>query len=423
MGRGCESKAAEEPGCELLRRRDIRVANQVGDGTPSILVLTQNEAFWKLRRAEADEVRVTLVREGEAELAQLVILDARAGVLPWLNLLEVLAETVPIIVSLGPGQLEVRLQLSRRKLITVYSPHQAELVDRALIVWDRIRARPRLWLVTKSSTVQRLGLALGASPRTLTSAHQLWESLEEEIPDAVLFDATTIEAVDDLAMTLRQDTRFARCLLFALEDPVRKLRPFPFDTIVPITTEADEIAELFLARFRGSDAVRRLIDHDSLTGLVNRRRAKSRINFLIRLSLRQHTNLALALVDLDHFKQVNDTYGHAVGDRVLRRVGRLLRQSFRPEDVTARVGGEEFLVGAYGSSGASLAQRLRQCLEELRSHQFSFRGKQPFRVTFSGGVAELGLNGQDYASLFEEADKLLYLAKERGRQCVFTSDS
>jgi two-component system cell cycle response regulator len=131
--------------------------------------------------------------------------------------------------------------------------------------------------------------------------------------------------------------------------------------------------------------------------------------------------LALAVLDLDHFKSVNDTYGHEMGDLVLRKFGGLLRVSFREHDVAARIGGEEFLVAAYSATQDSLAQRLRQTLRKLMSKRFESGGRT-FAVSFSAGVVEFIANKGDFDSLYRAADALLYRAKQEGRQRIVTDD-
>jgi diguanylate cyclase (GGDEF)-like protein len=134
-----------------------------------------------------------------------------------------------------------------------------------------------------------------------------------------------------------------------------------------------------------------------------------------------HT-LAFGILDLDHFKQVNDRHGHAAGDDVLRRVAHLLQQSFRGEDVVARWGGEEFAVAMYASTKADGARRLSVMLDILRGVRFESAGAT-FGVTFSAGVAEYPANAEDLEALYRAADGALYQAKAAGRARIVVAET
>jgi diguanylate cyclase (GGDEF)-like protein len=156
---------------------------------------------------------------------------------------------------------------------------------------------------------------------------------------------------------------------------------------------------------------------DGLTGLTNHRTFQERAADLVERSARHGHKAALLLTDVDHFKNVNDTYGHPVGDEVLRRVAKLLAGAVRKIDIVARYGGEEFVVllEATDEDGAlGLAERIRQDVE-----QQSFESDQgPFQVTMSFGVAVFPNDAGSREDLIERADHALYHAKESGRNRV-----
>jgi diguanylate cyclase (GGDEF)-like protein len=160
---------------------------------------------------------------------------------------------------------------------------------------------------------------------------------------------------------------------------------------------------------------------DPLTGCLNRRGFEQALAREISRASRAGTELALLVLDLDHFKTVNDTHGHPAGDEVLRAAGRLLLQTARVGDIVARVGGEEFAVllpttGADG--GLHFASRL---CDLVRSHPFAIAAQAPaIRVTTSIGVAAVAPrnsreSGSDGAVLARHADMALYAAKRTGR--------
>jgi diguanylate cyclase (GGDEF)-like protein len=172
-----------------------------------------------------------------------------------------------------------------------------------------------------------------------------------------------------------------------------------------------------------SEQLRRLAETDSLTGVANRSKSTDMIQKLISLAIRRGEPLSFACLDLDFFKQVNDTHGHAAGDEVLRRFGELLRSSFRGEDVVGRWGGEEFVLGLFGSTKADAVRRLTGLLSRWRVEPFPQTDAEPFNVTFSAGVAAFAEDARDLDGLYEAADAALYVAKAQGRDQVVAYES
>ncbi|WFS62687.1 sensor domain-containing diguanylate cyclase [Pseudodesulfovibrio thermohalotolerans] len=163
-------------------------------------------------------------------------------------------------------------------------------------------------------------------------------------------------------------------------------------------------------------------DRDGLTRLYNRRSFDERLVYEIKRRSRYHHDLSLLMVDLDHFKVVNDTYGHKAGDMVLRKVGEILSTEFRTTDLAARYGGEEFVVLLPHTSEEcawKLAERVRAAIENC---SFRFEGRD-FAITASIGVASVegvSLSSTD-DDLVLKADKALYQAKNNGRNMVVVS--
>jgi diguanylate cyclase (GGDEF)-like protein len=159
---------------------------------------------------------------------------------------------------------------------------------------------------------------------------------------------------------------------------------------------------------------------DHLTGLPNR--AAFREAFARNLSLagRRGEPLSAAILDFDRFKSINDTFGHAAGDEVLRRAATVLTGALRKSDLLARWGGEEFvaLFPNTGLEGAGMA--VRKALEALSAQEFRAPGDRTFHVTFSAGVTEV-VPAWSVEEAVAEADRYLYLAKAQGRNCVLTS--
>ena len=163
---------------------------------------------------------------------------------------------------------------------------------------------------------------------------------------------------------------------------------------------------------------------DDLTGLVNRRAFDARLRRAVSRAKTDAVPLALLLLDVDHFKHVNDTYGHKVGDLVLRLVGRLLADNVKGRDTAARYGGEEFaviLAGADLRAGAIVGEQMRAALDGKRLVNKG-SGQHLRGVTVSVGVAQLR-PGEAASALVERADAALYRAKNHGRNQVCTEDA
>jgi two-component system cell cycle response regulator len=161
---------------------------------------------------------------------------------------------------------------------------------------------------------------------------------------------------------------------------------------------------------------------DALTGSYNRLHFDERLRAEVAFAARHASDASLVLLDIDHFKRVNDTYGHQVGDMVLSEVAKLSMRSLRTEDVFARFGGEEFAVILRGISLAGakkLGERLRISLENSRI----LADKQAVPVTLSGGCASLSCTEtRSPEELIRIADRRLYLAKAQGRNRVVAQD-
>lgn len=162
--------------------------------------------------------------------------------------------------------------------------------------------------------------------------------------------------------------------------------------------------------------------HDPLTHAYNRRYLTAHLKTELAFAARQRQTLALLLVDIDHFKRVNDTYGHRVGDFVLQLVATSLQRVLRPYDALCRYGGEEFVIVARDSSlrnAEILAERLRRRIEAMH---FDVAGSS-VSITVSVGVAALRPTGKasETESLLQAVDKAVYAAKDAGRNQVRTA--
>ncbi|HEY6339662.1 MAG TPA: diguanylate cyclase [Candidatus Sulfotelmatobacter sp.] len=187
------------------------------------------------------------------------------------------------------------------------------------------------------------------------------------------------------------------------------------------TTFAGQVG-LSIANIRLREALRAQSVRDPLTGLYNRRYLEETLEREIRRAVRAEQSLGILVLDLDHFKKVNDTYGHDAGDTVLREAGAFLTKSVRVEDTVCRFGGEEFVVVLPTASAEAARARAERIRSKLRELPVLHQGHSLGRITVSIGVAELPVNGTSAADLLAAADAALYRAKRNGRDQVVVSE-
>lgn len=155
---------------------------------------------------------------------------------------------------------------------------------------------------------------------------------------------------------------------------------------------------------------------DELTQLPNRRFLMNKY-LSLQTMVKQHDEFSLMVLDLDHFKLINDQYGHLIGDKVLVHVAQILRDNIRSTDFAARVGGEEFVIllpKIKESKALATAERIRRTIE---NQVFKDGNNNHFKVTISIGLAR-GVIGEEIADVFQNADEAVYQAKQNGRNCV-----
>lgn len=160
-------------------------------------------------------------------------------------------------------------------------------------------------------------------------------------------------------------------------------------------------------------------DHDMLTGLLNRRAFERFLEQELNRAKRQHTRVAVAILDVDNFKSINDRYGHLCGDQVLATLGRIIDNSTRAYDTCARIGGEEFAIILPGSGPLKSRALLERLLTMFRETDFHCESHEPFSATFSVGLAYLrGGDSFTPKTVLEFADQALYRAKGKGKNTV-----
>jgi len=192
-------------------------------------------------------------------------------------------------------------------------------------------------------------------------------------------------------------------------DPARQ-------TSLAVTVGEDIKLSLFNVRLR--EKLREQATRDPLTGLYNRRYLEESLERELHRTTREGVPLCVAMLDLDYLKQFNDTFGHEAGDRVLRELGRLLRDKLRKSDISCRFGGEEFVLVLPGSTLADARQRVEEMRLLVKGLQVRHDDQILGRLTVSAGVAGSPEHGSTAAELLHVADAALYSAKQAGRDRV-----
>jgi diguanylate cyclase (GGDEF)-like protein len=262
----------------------------------------------------------------------------------------------------------------------------------------------------------------GMETRGLNDPLQALPHLLEFKPDLILMDMYMPGCNGmELAKAIRQiDTYFSIPIIFLSgetdTDAQFEARRMGGDEYLIKPIKPDHLISTVTVLAERMKIIRSYMVRDSMTGLFNYAATKNALDNAIDHARIQAETVCFAMIDLDHFKDVNDNYGHDAGDRVLMALARLLRQRVRKTDVVGRTGGEEFAVVLPSCSIQEAGQLLQQILEDFATISFP-AGESSFKSTYSCGVASLD-KYDTTEKLYKAADEALYLAKQEGRNRV-----
>lgn len=305
--------------------------------------------------------------------------------------------------------------------------NSSELIDQLdLITASQIQDPFRVLIVDDSPTILSYHATIleqtGMLVKTVAEPLKLLGALNDFNPDLILMDLYMPGCNGvELARVIRQIDGFLSTPIVYLSsendfNTQAEAMSLCGDDFLVKPIDAAHLVSAVTMRATRARFLRSLMIHDGLTGLLNHTAIKEELAREVIRSSRLNSPLSLAMVDIDFFKKVNDTYGHAAGDRVLKSLARLLKQRLRETDIVGRYGGEEFAVIMNDTDAASAAK----VIDEIRtvfSRLLHLSHDKEFSVNFSCGIADLA-HFSDAVSLSEAADKALYQAKQRGRNKV-----
>ncbi|AMC34820.1 diguanylate cyclase [Janthinobacterium sp. B9-8] len=310
----------------------------------------------------------------------------------------------------------------------VYFPLDIQkLIDRLDVLLEQSLSIPyRVLIVDDSDAMGKVSanilIKAGMEVQVLKNPLDVFFPLERFSPDIVLMDVYMPQCSgDEIAKVIRQYTQFDSVPIVFLSTETNRIKQLMArsmggdDFWVKNMPEEELIASVNMtcARYR---SLRRWMSCDSLTTLLNHTHIIEFLERCVVRSKKEAFSLSFAMIDIDHFKKINDNYGHSIGDQVIKSLARLLRQSINGEGAAGRYGGEEFAVVFTETSLVRAAQKVddwRKRFSELIQSSNDIQ----FQVTFSAGVAALK-NSMDAAQLIDAADTALYQAKHAGRNQV-----
>lgn len=341
--------------------------------------------------------------------------------------------TAPLVIYTFQDSIASRLGAARVGAMAylVRPVDVADLVNEMDVITQRTEQEPfRVLIIDDDESLARhTELVLqgaGMQTQALTDPLEVLNALDDFSPELILLDLYMPQCSgSEIASVIRQREEHAGIPIVFLSgeaDKDKQLSAMELGGDDFLTKPIRPSHLISSVRIRASRfrELRSFMVRDSMTGLYNHTTTKQLMETEISRAQRSGNNMTLASLDIDHFKNVNDSYGHAVGDRVIKALARLLRQRLRGVDIIGRMGGEEF-AAILPDTGIDEAMQVFDQIREAFS-DIAFRtDKDVFSVTISTGIAEFPLH-DNATALSDASDKALYAAKHGGRNRVVKAD-
>lgn len=416
-------------------RRELQLATtnatpeqSLSDERPLLLVVSQDKPFTEelVRSATNAGIRSEIAtnlalarKQLKRDRPDVVVLDLCGHTTE--NGLELLAElncstpSVPVLVITNKQSLLDRVQIARLggqgclqkpvasalvlETVTNLLQRSRQATAKVMLVDD-----DPLILSAVSSLLQPWGLKVF----TLENPLNFWETLEVTAPDLLVLDVEMPQISGiELCQVVRNDPRHCGLPVLFLTahsdaDTMRRVFAVGADDYVNKPIVGSEFVTRILNRLDRTRMLRSLSEIDALTGVADRRQSIQELNQLLSLADRHNQPLCFAVLKIDHVKQINQHYGHAMGDEVLSRFGRLLRQNFQSE-IVCRWGGAKFVVVMYGMTQKDGRRWIQEILDNLSKEKFIAPDGKELNITFSAGYSQYLHEGSNLQALYQAA--------------------
>jgi diguanylate cyclase (GGDEF)-like protein len=395
-------------------------------------LLAQLEAFGYRVQVFIDPAKLAGAFAMRLPAAVIVDKDTVDGIRELVQLQHGLAAKAPTLFLSANGLFSSRLAavLANAEGFFVKPVNIAELNERIKqLVWRDERPPYRVLIIDDDVFITDFYSAIlrcvGMEVHVLHDPSQIFDALAEYRPELLLMDVyMPVCSGVHLAKIIRQESMYLNVpiVFLSTESNIGKQLDAiqsGADDFLTKPMPAHHLVSSLSSRIERYRALHDLVLRDGLTRLYNHSTIIEQAALEFERAKRHSKPLALAMLDLDFFKQVNDTHGHVVGDSVIRSLAQLLQQLLRRVDVIGRYGGEEFAVifpETTASSALMVLDKARDSFAKIQ--QQGGEGQTAgFSVTFSAGIVELNQQ-PDAKTLFEQADRALYAAKHAGRNCI-----
>jgi diguanylate cyclase (GGDEF)-like protein len=340
-------------------------------------------------------------------------------------------ETLPLAFISGNALVKDRVEAAHAGAsLYLDKPLESDSLEKAVehLVAIRTGGRPRILLVDDdeffANTIALILRNEGVIVRILTDPNRILEVMQDFPPELLLLDVMMPGITGfEVCRMLRQIPRWQDLPIVFLTGQTgveNRLEAFRSggDDYLPKPVVNEELLTRVKVRLDRARMLKDRSDKDTITGLLLRRAFSEQLAQLLADGQRNKTVFTICLIDVDKFKNVNDTYGHLAGDKVLAGLGQLLARRFRVEDLRGRWGGEEFILGFRRESKETMHAAINRVLAEFREMVFTGDDGQEFKCSFSGGMASYPEDGESIYELIQTADARLYEAKKQGRNRI-----